>query len=368
MVYFIVFCISAILISCDRQLIIAVGDKKTTIHPGHIITIFLLTLLVAFRASSVGSDTLNYFISFSHAKRIDLTSWIKTMVYEPGYSFVESVFASLFGEIGFLFAFETIITLAGLFGVMSCFKGKINESIALLAYLTMFFNSSLNTSRQYFALGIGLIGSKFLLNGEKKKYLLLSLAAFSIHSTAILLFIAYFVWEYIGERGGNRKALITLIVFTIGCIFIQPLTKIMGYFGLIRDKYSEFFIVSESSSSLFKTFIAAAPILFLVIMYYKSLVQLDRKNVFVITMSLFGVGFSFINTFWGNVGRAGLYFTIWQVILIGECYKLEGRYRGNVSNVIAKRLLYILLLFGYWYYTIMLRNFHHTIPYVLLAG
>ena len=155
-----------------------------------------------------------------------------------------------------------------------------------------------------------------------------------------------------------------ICVLASGLIFLKPIVLILIRAGILNRKYEIFLQQSESSSSLGKAFVVAIPFLILVLCYGKMLLRNKQNNMFIMIMSLLGLLFNIVNAFYGTVGRMGVFFGFWQIIFISECYKCTGLYITSKSHKVLIRLAFVIGLSLYWYYTIVLRNFGDTYPYV----
>lgn len=366
MIYYIFFLISYILLVIfDKKTLLQTGKKSYQVNLGKAVTVVLMALIAGARSLQIGKDTINYYYSFNSASyRLGSMEAVFSDVYEPGFCMFEKVVRLFTDKISVIFVIETVIIFYGLFCVLREFETKISVPMAVFAFMTLYYNNSLNTSRQYVALGIGMIASKYLLRKKYAAYVALCIIAISIHYTAVLLLLSLLIWKYFdkGKNAGRKESLV-IVLAIIACLFFEPLVRFFVHGRLLNAKYLVFLQESSSSSSLFKAIIVSIPVLALIYVYKKALVRLDYRNYFIITMSVLNLMFNFLNSYFGTSGRLAIYFGFWQVILFGECYKIAGINRFCFNKYVV-RSLFMLTLSFYWYYTIVFRNFGDTYPYV----
>lgn len=366
MIYYTFFLISYIsLVIFDKRTLLQTGSKSYQVNIGKTVTVVLMALLAGARSLQIGKDTINYYYSFNSASyRLESIEALFSDVYEPGFAMFEKVVRLLTDKIFIIFVIETLIIFYGLFCILQEFETVISVPMAVFTFMTLYYNNSLNTSRQYVALGIGMIASKYLLRKKYVAYVALCIVAISIHYTAVLLLLSLLMWKYInkGKNAGKKESLVIVLAIIV-CLFFESLVRFFVSGRLLNAKYLIFLQESSSSSSLFKAIIVSIPVLVLIYVYKKDLVRLDYRNYFIITMSVLNLLFNFLNSFFGTSGRLGIFFGFWQVILFGECYKIAGINKSRI-NKYAVRILFMLAFSFYWYYTIVFRNFGDTYPYV----
>ncbi len=368
MIYFLFFSLAFIILSTSKSVNIKILNLKIKLRISEITVIGLFTLLTASRAMTVGTDTVNYYYS---AKKIisylSISSIIHGYYIEPGYGLLEFISMKWFGDYHFIFVIESIVLLVGLFSFIHNFEDKISVPLSFLVFFVFYYNTSLNISRQFIAVGIGLYATKYLLNDMYIKYMICCLVACLFHSTGIMLFVGLIVYRYLfisDDRRSFYRRVIILVIFIVGMIIaVRPLTKLLANMGLIPVKYIDFLQKSEVSSSVSMTFLANLPLLLLLLFYGRKLIDNDEKNKLAITMYLLGFFITMINTLYGNVGRLAIFWTIWQVVLYPECYLSVLNNQKNVVSKVLTKIVFVILLLLYWYYCIIVRNFGNTIPY-----
>ena len=370
MIYFVFAIVSCLALSIANNTTLVAGKRTVRFEIGYLITTVIFTLLTGARAFSIGTDTMNYVYSakaiqnsYSSIREIFTGYYV-----EPGYGMLEFLCMRIFGDVHALFAIEGLILLSGLFSFIKSFEGKISKPFAFLVFFTFYYGTSLNISRQYIAVGIGLFAAKYLLNNKPWKYFLCCVISMLFHATGILLFGSYLIWKFVGSVDDSKKVkrrIVLLAVIVIGlCLFIQPLSTVLVRFGLLSTKYSSMLITGKESAASVISIIPSLPLLVLIIFLFKDLIEYDERNRMAITMYIFGFFISLVNIVFGNIGRLSAYWTCWQIILYPECIKLLCRRQSSPESRILIKTFFVIFFFSYWYYSIVYRGFGNVYPYI----
>lgn len=353
----------------SRNIRLRLNEQTYDIRVKELLVISLFSLITASRAMNVGSDTINYFYSAHNINSYSSISEIISGYYvETGYGILEFICMKWFGDVHYIFLVESLILLLGLFSFIHCFEGKISIPMAFLVFFAFYYNVSLNISRQYIAVGIGLYATKYLLNGNKAKYLILCVLACCFHSTGILLVMSFIIYQYLflgnAKKSFYRRLFILVMFIILCCILIRPLSVLLSSVGIIPSKYVDFLHQSDTSSSAVMTLISNTPILILLCIFRRKIIEYDEKNRIAITLFLLGFLVSMLNSFFGNVGRIAVFWTSWQIILYPECCEIMSNQQKKLGAKLMVKAIFVLFFIAYWYYCIMIRNFGNTNPYV----
>ena len=202
--------------------------------------VFLLFFLSAFRATSVGVDTLTYLSDYNYSKTEDLKYlWNNYFTEEPIYFSL----ASLFSRWGYSYRFFMIIQ-SFLFLVPITFGLRIlNEKpIASLTYLILlgYFFCSLNLTRQLIALSFCFLGYCLI---EKKRFLLS-------------------LWTFIVAIGFHTASIVAIIAFVLCFIPLDRIYKIITIIVLVLSysipmviDLSSYMVSSVEQFALFNSFL-----------------------------------------------------------------------------------------------------------------
>lgn len=205
-----------------------------------LILVLPLFIIAAFRAPSVGNDTLNYLKSYTVVSQESFFSATQSRM-EIGYVIYMRVIA-LFG---FSYLGFQIITSAFTLFSISRFIYKYSNSAAFSFFVFMtirMFFGMMNISRQYLAVAILLFSVEFIRDRKFIKFALLVLVASGFHFTAIIFLIAY---PLVNLKLNAKKTILLIGAGIIsGLLFdkmVQVFVSVTGrYAGYLEGGYFNF--------------------------------------------------------------------------------------------------------------------------------
>ena len=175
----------------------------------------------------------------------------------------------------------------------------------------------LNGTRQFTAVCILLLASKYLFNKQFGWYLLWILVAFCIHSTAILFVIVYFIVQ--GEPF-NKKVVWTIILVLLCIFFVDIFMGVLdSTFNDTQYSFSKQDYNIERGMSLFVTLMNAVPVVLVWWNRNTFFAQERPKYIDVmVNLSCINVGICAIANFTSGItfGRLPVYFNVYNYILI----------------------------------------------------
>lgn len=194
-----------------------------------LVLVLPLFILSAFRAPTVGNDTISYLRSYIIVSQESFFSPSQSRL-EIGYIFYMRLIA-LFGFS--YFGFQVITSTLILFSV-SRFIYKYSHNIAFSFFIFMtsrMFFASMNISRQYLAMAILLFSVEFIKNRNFLKFSIAVVIASSIHFTAIIFFAVY----PLSKLKFNLKK--TILLLSLGIITFLLFDKIINIFVSVIGRY-----------------------------------------------------------------------------------------------------------------------------------
>ena len=215
------------------------GFRKHQLNHELFFAMFLVLLLISgFRR--IGADYLNY-------KDIFIASTTENAIYfsiEPGFLLVNKILSAIglnFEVAIFIFSFTTIILV---FAAIRDYANKINVSLALMAYVSLYYLPSFNMVRMYLAASIILYSYKFFLRGQMKKYLIVLSLTLFIHFSVFLFFFPIIgIWMF------NKNKYWFWGVYVIGFILAFKAISMFSELTLI-DRYTHYAEAGETEDSL----------------------------------------------------------------------------------------------------------------------
>jgi len=273
---------------------------------------FLLWFFLVF--NKTGSDLQQYIYSYNSSS-IDI-NWVLEDKVEIGFKFLNAVLHNVITDpyvgIGVIKTISLFLFFLSLYNM----KDDIDISIAILFYVAVFYFHGFSAIRSTLAGSLCILSSVLLYKGKTVKALMLSLIAFTVHSSALLFVIALFgfgLYRLFRILGRIRKYFITVSIPLI----ILLGTTVINYFihntALLPSRYSNF--MSENSSFGIGQLVYYLPVFILII--YANKCFINRRILehnFLWTISGFVV--AIIGYELGMISRASIYFCFPFVIFI----------------------------------------------------
>lgn len=242
------------------------------------LSLFLLTLLVALRSDTVGTDTKGYISMYEYFKNTSYNGWP-----EPLYGGL----MILFNRLGANFhVFQWFLaSLVALFFHLGLKKCSSNSSYSLFCLYSLFFIFYLmNISRQIIAVSVVFYALTFLYENKKTPFIILVLIASSLHYASIFSLGLLFVYRI---KTNKRMYIVTICLsLFIGFIINE------GILSLFLGPYSYYL---NSSQHGFRTGMRTVQALMLCSYFtgFALLIIMTIKK-------------SLINTFWLKVFVCGI--------------------------------------------------------------
>lgn len=385
-IYLIVFALSLLLIYYSEKF-----NPKNRIHILLVfIAIVMPALLAGLRSDSIGTDTMSYLVPiFKNALTADsfvqfqsnqfLYNWSYATIseYEIGFTSLVYIIAKLSGN---LYVLQTIIAgfiIWAVYTAINKWKREIPVWFGMAVFYFMYFNVTMNMMRQWIAMSILLLGTRYIFE-RKKKYFLYVLAACLFHASAVMgvgFYVLYhFINDHIEHREKRRKkqyvlrvhrwkirltnlgVLLAFLVAAIAIFFADTvLTPILSFLGLSRYQ----FYLSGTLNFMLNQVIIRIPILILLVLGGKILKQKIEGANFFETMILLDLVLSQLSGLTSYSSRIALYFQMFMVFSIPA---LCGCTRV-ISQKLMKSMMMVYLLV-YWLYYFAVMNSHATVPYI----
>ena len=323
--------------------------NRNIIHAG---TFLFLSLILALRDISVGTDTANY-LNMVYGWNYEISISINSLGREMEaiwFYFVNYIYSSNYSSRWIIIvpAFLNIF-----FIYLAYAKFKINIGVAVFFYVILtFYFLDFNITRQCLAMSIILFGSSYLIGEQKYLFLIFVLIATLIHFSAVMCILFYFV-----EKVEVKDIILYLL------LLLSLLVGIMGinldFLELsIYESYSDNLSVSDAGS-LNRIVMRGILTIFAVYFVYKK----NDVNLFVLKMFVLSICVSNISlNMHPFISRASHYFTMFQPIFYSA-------YFGDIflnPKTISKKtiLLYSLILIYliYWVYYLNI-NSGEIVPY-----
>ncbi|WP_078545747.1 EpsG family protein [Litchfieldia alkalitelluris] len=203
--------------------------------------------------------------------------------------------------------------ITNLFIIVILYKYSRVFELSCYVYITSgFYLVSMNGIRQFFAASLIFLGTKFILNGDWKKYILLVLFASTFHKSALLLIPIYFV---VRRRAWTK---VTILILTSAIFIVLGFNKFMNIlFTLIEDtQYSQYSSFDGGGASFMRVIVNAVPLLVAYIGRGR-LREIHPKSDYIVNICIVSLLFTIIATQNWIFTRFNIYLGLYNLILIG---------------------------------------------------
>ncbi len=242
-----------------------------------------------------------------------------------------------------------------MFMIVAAFQGfavaktfsMYSEHFTFSSYLFMASYSffwMFNGTRQFTAVCIILLASKYLFNRQLKWYLIWVAVAACFHNTALLCALVYFLVQ--GEPF-NKRVVGAMVVVLLCVVFIDQFTGFLDN-ALDDTQYSSSGIdyETEGGMSPFVTLMNLVPVV-LVWWRRKIIFSMERPRYIdvIINLSCINVGVCLVANFTSGItfGRLPIYFTLYNYILLP--WIMEKTFRGMDKTLIKTLCIIFYMLY-----------------------
>ncbi|EJQ12979.1 hypothetical protein IE3_01878 [Bacillus cereus BAG3X2-1] len=270
-----------------------------------------LVLVSGFR-NNIG-DT--YF--YMHAFKVNDFNWENVQDSKNiGFSILQMILKMYTNDPQILIFITALTTNILIVAVLYKYSRMIELSLYVYIASGMYL-VSMNGLRQYLAAAIIFTATKYILNGNWKKYFLIVLFASTFHQSALVLIPIYFLVR--------RKAwsTITFILLFIAVLIVLGFNQFAEvFFATIGDtQYGHYKDFQEGGANVLRVAVDATPLILAFIGRHK-LRELFPQSDYIVNMSLLGLVFMIISTQNWIFARFSIYFGLYQLILISWVVKL----------------------------------------------
>ncbi len=225
-------------------------------------------------------------------------------------------------------------------------KTKLWDTLVLLFFFTFMFFPLLNGLRQVLAVAIFLYASKYILERQVFKYVVVITLSIFIHKSAIILLPLYWVVNWRINTALLWLCIISLVIFA----FIDPLP----YLGIVYSKfnlpYAEYLDYGRFSASpgLFVTLTTLGGLLSLLGLFF-----LDRNNKeenLIFNMILIVSLLKVLTLHMLVIGRVAYYFKPFTILfMVYVCYKIFKKLSDKETFFVGLSvILWVLSLLQLW--------------------
>ena len=334
----------AIILSCISQ-----RTKKPLSILTYMIAALPMIIVAGCRDIEIGSDTCAYPLQV-YDDRFYYSFNVLSSI-EPLYSFLGYFTYLIKGD----FSTLLLITHILIIGCFFCGFWRLRKEVPLwmstFLFCFLFYNTSLQISRQSIALGVVFLGFSYLKERKLLIYIISVLIGFLFHKSALAaLFIIPFI--YLKEKIALQQFILFGVVASL-VLFSYFLSSLVAF--QMFDKYEAY-----AEGGNFEGKLSYSELLLRILFIYYLLVGAKLK--FSSPQVLMFLTEFFLNLLQIRsrfLGRTGYYMYILYFWYIP--FNLSNKIRSK--NYILCRFFIFTFVFFYWWYVYIEKNAGHTYPY-----
>jgi len=324
----------------NKSIIVNIRDKKATIIDDiNSLFIFLLLFCVsAFRG--IGED-LNVYKEIFNS--VTSQSNIEYYGIEQGFVIINKVIRIFTESDKIAIAVLSFITIYLFINTINYYKDKLVYSLAILAYVCMFYFQSFSLVRIYLVSGIILYSFRLLENNKLLSYFFVVSGCFFIHASALTLLLPLLFLKIYQIK--PKYFYITYIGFFIAVYAIANQLQILNF----SARYSDYFANNETTPIGILQLIYYAPLFYLLYKAKESDYDEHLFSIFLIfTLSSFM--FSILSYKLTVMGRLSIYYT-YPFLLFVPMFINYGKEKGILfSNYwVGLYVLYLIFRFSMYF-------------------
>ncbi|MDR7000601.1 EpsG family protein [Neobacillus niacini] len=319
-----------------------------------VLGVMLTLVLISGLRSNIG-DTFFY----KHSYETNNFTWEFIQSQKDiGFGILQMILKNYSNNPQILIFITAVITNILIVGVL--YKYSRIFELSTYVYITGgLYLVSMNGMRQCLAAAIIFIGTKYLINGNWFKYILIVLFASAFHESALVLIPIYFMVRF---KAWSKATVILLGLAVLIVIGFDKFSEVL--FSAIKDtEFGHYKSFNEGGASTMRVAVYGAP---LVIAYFgrEKLRRIFPESDYIVNMAVIGFVFMIVSTQNWIFARFSIYFNLYQLILISWIIKLihEKDQRFFYYSLLVCYLLY------YYYESVISLNINYLSDYIQLGG
>ncbi|MGG0452858.1 EpsG family protein [Priestia megaterium] len=213
--------------------------------------------------------------------------------------------------------------------------------LSIYIYITGgLFLVTMNGIRQTLAAAIIFTATKFLMEGDWKRYFLVIIFASFFHQSALILIPIYFV---VRSKAWSKATIALVALAVIIVLGFNQFSALL--FSAIQDtQYSEYQNFNEGGANILRVAVNAGPLL-IAFLGRDKLRRIFPNSDSIVNMALIGCVFMLISTQNWIFARFSIYFSLYQLIVISWIVKL---FREKDEKFIYYAILLFYLIYYYY--------------------
>ncbi len=237
--------------------------------------------------------------------------------------------------------------------VVVLYKYSRMFELSMYVYITGgLFLITMNGIRQTLAAAIIFTGTKFLIEGSWKKYMLVVIFASFFHQSALILIPIYFI---VRSKAWSKATIVLVALTVIIVLGFNQFSALL--FSAIQDtQYSEYQNFNEGGANILRVAVNTGPLL-IAFLGRDKLRRIFPNSDSIVNMALIGCVFMLISTQNWIFARFSIYFSLYQLIVISWIVKL---FREKDEKFIYYAILVFYFIYYYYENVISLGIFYKS--------
>lgn len=264
----------------------------------------LYAIVAALRSTYVGYDTLTYSARFENCMHMSFDTILKEYANEPSYYLLCKTVSLLGGDFQILLTIIAIVSMYALGQLIYKYSPSIITSFVMIVPL-QYYGFMLSAERQTIAISLILLGVPFIIKRNFIKFLLIAIAAYSFHNSALFALPLYFCCI---KKLDNKKRAMALLLIPI---LYASKSSILNYgLSLMYTDYSAYTEEQGSYATLF--------LYFAFWILYTLTKKSDNNHVlnFFEVAAIIGIIIQLFVPLEPNIFRLAFYYQIFNIILL----------------------------------------------------
>lgn len=319
------------------------------------ISMGILIFIMGFREYTIGVDGANYIHNYNLANSLSFAEYYSIRVTEPGFYLLNRIIYVIFDNYQWLFISTAIITISCFYKAFSYEINNMSLSLVVLVFASTQYFYYFGIMRMGLAVSIIAVAYRYIIQGEKKKYVTMVLIATMFHYSALFALAGLFIKpNHMTNRFQNRNIIKIMVLIPLAFygvrFFIYPLIG--------ASRYQKYIEATGTISLGFLT--SSLPFLILFSVFYGRLAVKERNYQFYFFLFIIKL---FTEIFAPIIGIGRM---VWYVN-ISLCFLLPATVRVNKDYMIKLLLLTFIILYCviYSYYAYFGDSFRgqYMLPY-----
>lgn len=297
----------------------------------------LMTILVALRHKTIGTDTQNYIYYFNRFSKTDWTD-IQKESLELGFALFNKAISLISSNPQFFLAVVTVVIVIMMYPTYR--RLCVDASLTIVLFCTMStFVMMFSGIRQMLAVGLGFIAYEFTRRKKLIWFILVVFLALSFHASAFMLAFMYPLYHV-----KITKKWLFAVIPALGAVFLFN-TQIFSVLSLIIERYTEY------EGKITQTGAYTMIILFALFVVFAFLIpdeaRLDKETIGLRNLLLLALVLQMFSPLHTIAMRMNYYYIVFIPLLLPKIIACRSERWGQVA-VLSRHIMVIFFLFYFF--------------------